>query len=192
LIVKDASGNSRKAKISKMFTFEGISRKEVDVLNTGDIAIIAFNNATEEKTISIDLSQFTDIKEFKAASMLTFVTLAAFNRELKINQLRSWTDGLEKGSESLNSFKTAVGLVTVDLGANYADVVKRAGEIQKDLNLSFSSKVFKDYLMTQNKIIAATNMEGDVLNKLFLTVSSIRIRESLFLKFIFTLSYPYL
>jgi GTP-binding protein len=41
IIVKDAEGNSRNARISKMFTFEGIKRKEVDVLNTGDIAIIA-------------------------------------------------------------------------------------------------------------------------------------------------------
>ncbi|MFA6514981.1 MAG: translational GTPase TypA [Candidatus Paceibacterota bacterium] len=41
LVVKDAFGNSRTAKISKMFTFEGINRKEVTVLNTGDIAIIA-------------------------------------------------------------------------------------------------------------------------------------------------------
>lgn len=41
IIVKNSSGVARKAKISKMFTFEGINRKEVDILNTGDIAIIA-------------------------------------------------------------------------------------------------------------------------------------------------------
>ncbi|MES2930300.1 MAG: translational GTPase TypA [Patescibacteria group bacterium] len=41
IIVKDDKGNSRNSKITKMFTFEGIARKEVDVLNTGDIAIIA-------------------------------------------------------------------------------------------------------------------------------------------------------
>jgi GTP-binding protein len=41
IIVKDDKGNSRNTKITKMFTFEGIARKEVDVLNTGDIAIIA-------------------------------------------------------------------------------------------------------------------------------------------------------
>ncbi len=41
IIVKDSNGNSRNTKIAKMFTFEGIARKEVDVLNTGDIAIIA-------------------------------------------------------------------------------------------------------------------------------------------------------
>ncbi len=41
IIVKDDKGNSRKTRINKMFTFEGIARKEVDILNTGDIAIIA-------------------------------------------------------------------------------------------------------------------------------------------------------
>ncbi len=41
IIVKDDKGNSRNTKIIKLFTFEGIARKEVDVLNTGDIAIIA-------------------------------------------------------------------------------------------------------------------------------------------------------
>ncbi len=41
IIVKDSFGNSRNAKISKMFTFDGINRKEVGVLSTGDIAIIA-------------------------------------------------------------------------------------------------------------------------------------------------------
>ena len=41
IIVKDDKGNSRTTKISKMFTFEGIARKEVAELVTGDIAIIA-------------------------------------------------------------------------------------------------------------------------------------------------------
>jgi GTP-binding protein len=41
IIVKDDKGNSRTTKISKMFTFEGIARKEVSELVTGDIAIIA-------------------------------------------------------------------------------------------------------------------------------------------------------
>lgn len=41
IIVKDNEGNSRTTRITKMFTFEGITRKEVDTLNTGDIAIIA-------------------------------------------------------------------------------------------------------------------------------------------------------
>ena len=41
IIVKDDKGNSRSTRITKMFTFEGIARKEVQVLTTGDIAIIA-------------------------------------------------------------------------------------------------------------------------------------------------------
>lgn len=41
ITVKDSDGNERNARITKMFTFEGIKRKEVDILNTGDIAIIA-------------------------------------------------------------------------------------------------------------------------------------------------------
>ncbi|MDE2031200.1 MAG: translational GTPase TypA [Patescibacteria group bacterium] len=41
IIVKDSDGKSRNARISKMFTFEGITRKEVNEIATGDIAIIA-------------------------------------------------------------------------------------------------------------------------------------------------------
>lgn len=41
IIVKDSNGNSRNSKITKMFTFEGVNRKEAEILNTGDIAIIA-------------------------------------------------------------------------------------------------------------------------------------------------------
>jgi GTP-binding protein len=41
ITVKDDKGNSRNTRITKMFTFQGIARKEVDILNTGDIAIIA-------------------------------------------------------------------------------------------------------------------------------------------------------
>ncbi len=41
IIVKDDKGNSRTTRITKMFTFEGIARKEVEMLSTGDIAIIA-------------------------------------------------------------------------------------------------------------------------------------------------------
>ncbi len=41
IIVKDKDGNSRNSKITKMFTFEGLKRKEVEILNAGDIAIIA-------------------------------------------------------------------------------------------------------------------------------------------------------
>src|SRR3989344_1706565 len=35
IIIKDSDGKSRNAKITKMFTFEGINRKEVGELNTG-------------------------------------------------------------------------------------------------------------------------------------------------------------
>ncbi len=41
IIVKDDSGKSRSTRITKMFTFHGTQRKEVEILNTGDIAIIA-------------------------------------------------------------------------------------------------------------------------------------------------------
>lgn len=41
IIVKKPDGEKRTTKITKMFTFEGITRKESDILTTGDIAIIA-------------------------------------------------------------------------------------------------------------------------------------------------------
>lgn len=41
IFIKDDKGNSRTTRITKMFTFEGIARKEVGILFTGDIAIIA-------------------------------------------------------------------------------------------------------------------------------------------------------
>lgn len=41
IIVKNADGSSRNARISKIFTFEGIARREVELLTTGDIAMIA-------------------------------------------------------------------------------------------------------------------------------------------------------
>ncbi len=41
LFVKKPDGTTRVGKITKMFTFEGIARKEVKVLGTGDIGIIA-------------------------------------------------------------------------------------------------------------------------------------------------------
>lgn len=41
IIVKNSNGVSRNSRITKMFTFEGINRKEASILNTGDIAIIA-------------------------------------------------------------------------------------------------------------------------------------------------------
>ncbi len=70
IIVKDSFGHSRNAKISKMFTFEGINRKEVSVLNTGDIAIMAgipdvyigetiCDNVSTEALPSIDIDEPT-------------------------------------------------------------------------------------------------------------------------------------
>ncbi len=41
IIVKNADGSSRNSRITKMFTFEGIARKEMESINVGDIAIIA-------------------------------------------------------------------------------------------------------------------------------------------------------
>lgn len=41
IIVKDSDDKTRNARITKMFTFEGLRRKEVDMLNAGDIAMIA-------------------------------------------------------------------------------------------------------------------------------------------------------
>ncbi|MBP7831859.1 MAG: translational GTPase TypA [Candidatus Pacebacteria bacterium] len=41
IIVKKATGESRKAKITKMFTFSGITRKDATMIEAGDIAIIA-------------------------------------------------------------------------------------------------------------------------------------------------------
>lgn len=41
IIVKGSDGKSRNAKISKLFTFEGLNRKEVSEVATGDIALIA-------------------------------------------------------------------------------------------------------------------------------------------------------
>ena len=41
IFVKKPNGETRNAKISKMFTFEGLSRKEVTELNAGDIALVA-------------------------------------------------------------------------------------------------------------------------------------------------------
>ncbi len=41
IFVKKPDGETRTAKITKMFTFEGIARKDADILTTGDIAIVA-------------------------------------------------------------------------------------------------------------------------------------------------------
>ena len=41
IIIKDVEGKTRKGKISKLFTFEGVKRKEVKSVNAGDIVMIA-------------------------------------------------------------------------------------------------------------------------------------------------------
>ncbi len=41
IIVKNEGGTSRSARITKLFSFEGINRKEVENLSTGDIGIVA-------------------------------------------------------------------------------------------------------------------------------------------------------
>jgi GTP-binding protein len=41
IIVKKADGTARKAKVTKLFTFEGLNKKEVQSISAGDIAIIA-------------------------------------------------------------------------------------------------------------------------------------------------------
>lgn len=41
IIVKKADGIARKAKVTKLFTFEGLNKKEVQSISAGDIAIIA-------------------------------------------------------------------------------------------------------------------------------------------------------
>lgn len=41
IIVKDSDGSFRVSKITKMFTFDGLNRKEANIINSGDIAIIA-------------------------------------------------------------------------------------------------------------------------------------------------------
>jgi GTP-binding protein len=41
IVIKDAKGNTREGKISKLFTFEGLKRKEVTSASAGDIVMIA-------------------------------------------------------------------------------------------------------------------------------------------------------
>jgi len=41
VFIKNIDGEVRSGKITKLFTFEGLSRKEVDVANSGDIVMIA-------------------------------------------------------------------------------------------------------------------------------------------------------
>jgi GTP-binding protein len=41
IIIKDAEGKTRKGKITKLFTFEGLNRKEVELAQAGDIIMVA-------------------------------------------------------------------------------------------------------------------------------------------------------
>ncbi|MCG2695384.1 translational GTPase TypA, partial [Candidatus Parcubacteria bacterium] len=41
VIIKDAKGETREGKISKLFTFEGLKRKEVKAADAGDIVMVA-------------------------------------------------------------------------------------------------------------------------------------------------------
>ncbi len=41
IIIKNANGKTRKGKITKLFTFEGLKRKEVEIVGAGDIVMIA-------------------------------------------------------------------------------------------------------------------------------------------------------
>lgn len=41
VIIKNSKGEIRKGKITKLFTFEGLNRKEIDKANAGDIVMIA-------------------------------------------------------------------------------------------------------------------------------------------------------
>jgi len=41
IIIKDAEGKTRKGKITKLFTFEGLNRKEVESAQAGDIVMVA-------------------------------------------------------------------------------------------------------------------------------------------------------
>ncbi|MCG2691179.1 translational GTPase TypA [Candidatus Parcubacteria bacterium] len=41
VIIKDAKGETREGKISKLFTFEGLKRKEVESADAGDIVMVA-------------------------------------------------------------------------------------------------------------------------------------------------------
>jgi GTP-binding protein len=41
IIIKDAEGKTRKGKITKLFTFEGLNRKEVESAQAGDIIMVA-------------------------------------------------------------------------------------------------------------------------------------------------------
>ena len=58
IIIKDAEGKTRPGKISKLFTFEGLKRKEVKAADAGDIVMIAgLPNIYIGETICLDANQ---------------------------------------------------------------------------------------------------------------------------------------
>ena len=60
VIIKDVEGKTRKGKISKLFTFEGVKRKEVKSVNAGDIVMIAgLPDIFIGETICVDAEQET-------------------------------------------------------------------------------------------------------------------------------------
>jgi len=58
VIIKDTEGKNRQGKITKLFTFEGLKRKEIKVANAGDIIMVAgLPNIFIGETICIDAEQ---------------------------------------------------------------------------------------------------------------------------------------
>ncbi|MEA3453003.1 MAG: translational GTPase TypA [Patescibacteria group bacterium] len=58
VMIKDTEGKTRKGKITKLFTFEGLKRKEIEKANAGDIVMIAgLPNIFIGETICEDIKQ---------------------------------------------------------------------------------------------------------------------------------------
>lgn len=117
-------------------------------------------------------SLVADVKEYKGVVALTAAVTEALFRESMINKLRPMTDGLERGSDSLYAFRSAIALTTITLGDDFQTVANRAVEAFKDLNMAYSSKVFKEYLQVQGEVMKATGMSDKSLNQMFYSVKS--------------------
>jgi len=101
---KDKKGKNSSAKATKLFTFEGISRKEVDTISAGDIAIIAglpdaYIGDTIAKEAETDLLESISVDE--PTIKLTFlVNNSPFaGREGKFITSRQIRERLEKELE---------------------------------------------------------------------------------------------